>query len=105
MITEAINFDVIEWKSPLHGARFKAYQQEGRQIRLVEFTNEFVEADWCTNGHIGYVLEGTLEIDFRGRVVIYPPGSGIFISPGSDNAHKGRSVTSVVRLILVEEQN
>jgi len=42
------------------GARSKFFQQEDKQIRLVEFTDEFVEPDWCEKGHIGYVLEGTL---------------------------------------------
>ena len=54
-------------------------------------------------GHIGYVVSGGLEIDFRGKVVSYPAGSGIFIPPGSAGAHKARSVTPVVRLVLVED--
>jgi quercetin dioxygenase-like cupin family protein len=72
-------------------------------MRLVEFTSEFVEPYWCEKGHIGLVLSGTLEIDFAGHVVQYPEGSGIFIPPGSSNAHKARSVTPVVRLVLVED--
>lgn len=79
MLTESINFNAIPWQSTLSGARSKTFQQDGKQLRIVEFTDEFVESDWCINGHVGYVLEGTLEIDFNGRLVIYPKGSGIFI--------------------------
>ncbi len=103
MLTESINFDAIQWQSTMPGARSKSYQQDGKQLRLVEFTNEFVEPDWCMKGHVGYVLEGTLEIDFNGRLVNYPKGSGIFIPSGTENAHKARSITPVTQLVLVEE--
>jgi hypothetical protein len=74
-----------------------------RQLRLVEFTPEFVEEDWGQKGHSGMVLSGPLQVDFRGRLVFFPEGSGVFILPGKTNAHKRRSMTRVVRLILVEE--
>ncbi len=103
MLTESINFNAIPWQSTLSGARSKTFQQDGKQLRIVEFTDEFVESDWCINGHVGYVLEGTLEIDFNGRLVIYPKGSGIFIPAGAENAHKARAITPVAQLVLVEE--
>ena len=96
-------FDALEWQSSLPGARFKAYRSGGKQIRLVEFTSEFIEPHWCEKGHIGLILEGSLEVDFRGNVVIYHKAEGIFISPGPDCAHKVRSLTPVVRLVLVED--
>ncbi len=98
-----IDFDALQWQSPLPGARFKAYRQGSRQLRLVEFSSEFVEPDWCEKGHVGLVLEGRLEIDFRGRVISYPEGAGIFIPAGAKNAHKARPLTPVVRLVLVED--
>ncbi len=98
-----IDFDSIPWQSPLPGARFKAYREGSKQIRLLEFSSEFVEPDWCEKGHVGFVLEGTLEVDFKGHVVTYSEGSGIFITPGAETAHKARSITPVVRLILVED--
>ena len=103
MLPDIINFDAIQWQSTLPGARFKAYREDGKQIRLVEFSSEFVEPDWCEKSHVGFVLEGTLEVDFKGRVLVYPQGSGIFIPQGSATAHKARSITPVVRLVLVED--
>lgn len=96
-------FDSLEWQSPIHGARFKTFRNGSKQLRLVEFTSRFVEPDWCEKGHIGYVIEGELEIDFHGRCVRYPQGAGVFIPSGSASKHKGRSVTPTVRLFLVEE--
>lgn len=103
MLPIAINFGSLKWESALPGARFKTYREGARQIRLLEFSSDFVEPAWCEKGHIGYVLEGTLEVDFNGRVEVYPQGSGLFISAGSAAAHKARSVTPVVRLVLVED--
>lgn len=103
MFPDTVNFDSIEWQNNAPGARSKVYQQDGKQIRLVEFTDMFVEPDWCEKGHVGYVLEGTLEVDFKGRVAVYYQGSGIFIPAGVSTAHKGRSITPIVRLVLVED--
>jgi quercetin dioxygenase-like cupin family protein len=96
-----INFDSMSWQTPADGVKFKAYQQGGRKLRLVEFAKEFVEPDWCTKGHIGYVLEGQMEIDFDGEKVAFGPGDGVFISAGKK--HKAKVLTDVARVILVED--
>ncbi len=98
-----VMFDSLEWQSSIHGARFKAFRSGDKQLRLVEFTDQFVELEWCEKGHIGYVIQGELEIDFHGHLVRYPEGSGIFIPAGSASGHKARSITPAVLLILVEE--
>ena len=103
MHPDVIDFTSLSWESTAPGARFKAYREGRKQLRLVEFTSEFVEPVWCGRGHIGMVLEGTLEVDFRGSVVVYPQGSGIFIPAGAENGHKARSLTAVARLMLVED--
>jgi catechol 2,3-dioxygenase-like lactoylglutathione lyase family enzyme len=97
----SVEFDKLEWESPAPGCRFKAFRRDGKQLRLAEFTPDFVEPDWCEKGHIGMVLNGELEIDFRGRLVRYLEGSAIFIPAG--HGHKARHITPLVRLFLVEE--
>jgi len=96
-----ILFDSLEWESFGDGARFKLFQHGTKQVRLLEFTSDFVDPSWCEKGHIGFVVQGELEIDFQGRIVRYPEGSGIFILSGS--AHKAHSITSTVLLFLVED--
>ena len=98
-----INFESIEWESPADGVRFKAYEQVGRKLRLVEFAKEFIEPDWCTKGHIGYILEGQIEIDFDGKLIIFGPGDGVFIPDGEEHKHKGRVLTDTAKAILVEK--
>ena len=97
------NFESMEWESPADGVRFKAYEQDGKKLRLVEFFKEFVEPDWCTNGHIGYILEGQMEIDFDGAKEVFGPGDGVFIPAGQQHKHKGRVLTDKVKAILVED--
>ncbi len=98
-----IDFDSKPWETPAKGVRFKAYEQGGRKLRLAEFTKEFVEPDWCTKGHIGYVLEGQMEIDFDGKVIVFRPGDGVFIPAGEEHKHKAKVLTDKVKVILVED--
>lgn len=98
-----ILFESLEWQDGIRGARFKAFRSGNKQLRLLEFTSEFIEPDWCEKGHVGFVIQGELEIDFRGQMVHYPQGSGIFIPSGAASGHKARSITPTVMLFLVED--
>lgn len=98
-----IELNSIPWESPAQGVRFKAFKQEGKQLRLVEFTNEFIEPDWCKKGHIGYILEGQLEINFNGNIVVFNPGDALLIPEGEEYKHMAKTITEVVRLFLIEE--
>ncbi len=96
-------FDELEWQNGIRGARFKVHCDGGKQIRLLELTPEFTEPDWCEKGHVGIVLKGGLEIDFRGNVVSYAEGAVIFIPSGTASAHKARSFAAETQLFLVED--
>jgi len=98
-----VDFESIPWDQPAPGVRCKSYEQNGRKLRLARFTRDFVEPDWCTKGHIGYVLEGEMELDVHGTVVTVRAGDGLFIPPGSEHGHKARVLTDVASIILVED--
>jgi quercetin dioxygenase-like cupin family protein len=98
-----IDFKTMPWEVPAIGVRFKAYEQAGRKLRLVEFSKDFVEPDWCTRGHIGYILEGQMEVDFDERVIVFGPGDGVFIPAGEEHKHKGRVLTDNVKVVLIED--
>jgi hypothetical protein len=98
-----ILFDALAWQDGILGSRFKMHRDGSRQVRLLELTSEFVEPDWCEKGHVGVVLSGELEIDFRGKLVFYPAGSVIFIPSGTASGHKARSIAAVTQLFLVED--
>jgi quercetin dioxygenase-like cupin family protein len=84
---------------PARGS-LQAFSAGARQLRLVEFTSGEVDPNWCSEGHIGFVLSGALEIDFGGRVVFYTEGDGIFIPSGPSSAHRARSITPGTRLVM-----
>ncbi len=98
-----VDFESIQWETPAAGVRFKAYEQGGRKLRLVEFAKEFVEPDWCTKGHIGYILQGQMEIDFNGKVILFSPSDGLFIPPGEEHKHKATVLTDTVKVVLAED--
>jgi len=97
-----VDFESLSWDSPVKGARFKVQRHEGKQLRLVEFTREFAEPDWCRRGHIGYVIEGKADLDFNGKVETLRAGDGVFIPDGEQHKHKLKVRTDVVKFILVE---
>ena len=98
-----VDFESMPWEIPAAGVKFKAYEQDGRRLRLVEFTKEFVELEWCMNGHIGFILEGQIEVDFDSELIVFKPGDGVFIPPGEEHKHKGRALTDKVTAILMED--
>ncbi len=48
-----IVFKKIPWDNPVVGMRQKLFIKGNHRIRLVEFSDEFVEEEWCVKGHIG----------------------------------------------------
>jgi len=44
-----------------------------------------------------------MEIDFDGEVIKFGPGDGLFIPAGEKHKHKAKVLTSVVKVILVED--
>jgi len=94
-------FESLEWQKVAPGLRFKVYRSGNRQMRLLEHSQEYVEPDWCVKAHSGLVLKGELEVDFQGRIVRFPEGSGLLITVGEK--HKGRPITSSVLIFLFED--
>lgn len=97
-----VDFDSLSWEVPMAGLRFKAKREEGKQLRLVEYTPE-MEPHWCDKGHYGYVLKGRFEIQYDDETVVYEPDDGIFIPSGNEHRHMGKALTDVVRVIFVED--
>lgn len=94
-------FSTLDWTQVSSHARFKAFERNGKTIRIAEFSSDFIENDWCEKSHIGFVLEGELEIDFDSEQITFKQGDGIFIPP--DSPHKAKHLTEKVVLFLVEE--
>ena len=96
-------FSALPWQSTAPGARSKAVTRQGITLRLVEFSQEFVERGWCQKGHVGYVLSGELELEFVNRTERFVPGDGVFIQAGEAEKHRVHVPGAPVTLLLVEE--
>lgn len=103
MIHYRIDYDSMPWESQAPGIQYKVCQHDGTQLRLLQLGRELKHPDWCTKGHIGYVLNGELEITFADRPIRYKAGDGLFIPSGEEHKHKPKAVTESATLILVEE--
>jgi hypothetical protein len=96
-----VNFESIPWECPLSGMRQKAYRAEGRCLRLVEYFKS-LPAHWCEKGHVGYVLEGQMEVRFENQVQRFAPGDGLFIPDGPEHKHTATMLTDTVTVILLD---
>ena len=101
MLQYKVNFDALEWESPVEGIKFKAYSHGGTQLRLVEYSQE-VAPHWCEKGHFGLVLSGEVEMEYPNEKIVYKKGDGVFIPDGEEHKHQGRVLTETATMIFVE---
>ena len=102
MSSTLVDFEQLPWQNPSPGVRYKVLVRSGRQIRLVEFGKEFVESDWCNKQHIGYILQGQLEIVYPNGSGTYVAGNGVFILGNEREKHRAKALSQTT-LILVED--
>jgi ethanolamine utilization protein EutQ (cupin superfamily) len=97
-----VDFDQIDWQSPMVGVKHKILCRNSRCLRLVEYSDT-MPPHWCERGHIGYLLEGEMEIQYENSKHLYRQGDGIFIPSGSEHKHRALILTPVAKVIFVEE--
>ena len=97
-----VRFTDMEWKSPADRVRQKARVFAGRQVRVVEFLRGMEHPEWCLKGHVGYMLEGTLALEFDGGTVELAPGDGMIIPAGDTYRHRPKPTSDRAVMVLVE---
>lgn len=102
MIQCRIDFRSMPWASPTQGIRQKVYRTNGRQLRLVEYSRAMPQ-HWCEKGHVGYVLDGRMEIRFENEVHTYSAGDGVYLPSGSEHKHMAKVLTDTVTVVFVED--
>ena len=98
-----IQFDNLEWIEPKKGMRYKLFAKNGEQVRLIEIEGEFEHPDWCLKGHIGFMIEGEMDIEFENSTESYKVGDVLFIPDGEEHKHKPKAKTSRVKFVSVEK--
>lgn len=97
MTNYKVEFSKMEWIQVGEGVEQKQIIQEGQQMRLVRFHSIFREQDWCKKAHLGYVLEGEMNLSFNGKETSFLKGEAFAIPEGEAHQHRltvtnGRSV-------------
>jgi quercetin dioxygenase-like cupin family protein len=97
-----VDFDILEWESPLPGVRQKVFREGDRRVRMVEYSPD-MPPHWCEGGHHGYILKGRLEVEFDSGTEVFEAGDGVFIPDGPQHRHRARVLTDTVRVLFVED--
>ena len=97
-----VDFEAIDWESPIRGMRQKIHKFGRQQLRMVEYSRD-LPPHWCEKGHIGYVLEGQMEIELAHECQVYSSGDGVFIPNGPEHKHKGKIISETVTIVFVED--
>ena len=94
----------IEWEALGSHARQKVVKTKSRRIRLLELSPGFAEVDWCRSGHDGYVVAGSLRIEFANHAEYAAEGDFISIDGGDQAKHRAIVDAGPVVLLLVEDR-
>jgi len=104
MMNYLVHLDALPWESPAPGIRHKLYRCDSRVLRLVEYSRQMVP-HWCSKGHIGHIVDGSLEIEFGTGTYRFEVGDGVFIPPGPEHAHRAVVLTSSATALFVEDSD
>ena len=102
MVQYKVEFDKLEWESPIKGVRHKYIDQNNLRLRLIEYSKEMAPY-WCEKGHYGHLIHGQIEIEYENSKIIYKPGDGIFIPDGPDHKHRGRQLSEKALVFFIEK--
>ncbi len=97
----AEQFSQIPWQRVSEVASQKILDDGEYRLRLLKLSPGFQEAEWCTRGHVGYIIEGALHIEFEDSQVVYNAGDALLIRPGKP--HKGRTGAGRALVFVVDE--
>jgi hypothetical protein len=95
-----VDFPSMDWERVARGGldgRTKRWMGGGKSVRLLELSSKSSEEEWCTRGHWGYVLKGTLlmDLDPSGRRLELGEGRGFAIPPGQRHKASCKKTTLI----------
>ena len=97
-----IDFGSMPWASPTKGIRQKVFRAHDVQLRLVEYSRTMPQR--CgEKSHVGYVLDGKMEIKFENETQEYSAGDGVYLPSGSKHKHMAKMLTDTVTAVFVEK--
>ena len=99
-----LDFEAIAWEDDQPDIHSRALLALGQRWAIVEYEAGAARAEWCTDGHRGYVLAGQIDYEFDDGS---PPlalagGQGFYLAAGT--GHRGRNPgETATRLFLIDD--
>jgi hypothetical protein len=82
-------------------ATVRSIQSGDVQMRLVSYSRDYVADHWCLKGHIVFVVEGALTIEYQdGQRHRLEAGNGYLVGDNQRSAHKVVSPTGASVFIV-----
>jgi mannose-6-phosphate isomerase-like protein (cupin superfamily) len=97
-----IDLNQQPWQTPMLGVDCKTAQQNGKQLRLVEYDKN-LQPHWCNKGHMGMILKGEMMVEFDQESILFKQGDGVMIPSGERHRHRAVILTEKVRALFIEE--
>lgn len=99
-----LDFGSVGWADDQVDIRSRAAAALGSRWAVVEYEPGANRAEWCVDGHRGYVLAGRIEYEFDdgAETLAVDEGQGFFLAAGT--GHRGRNPgETVTRLFLIDD--
>jgi len=98
-----VPFDAEQWAHEADGVRALVRDVDGTRWAVVDYAPGSGRPEWCSVGHLGFVLSGEIEYEFEsGGSIAARTGQG-FVLPGGE-PHRGRNRGAVpARLLVIDE--
>lgn len=104
----SVPLNEAEWSEAEAGVREREAEVEGARWAVVEYEPGAGRAEWCEDGHRGYVVVGRIEYEFDDsrQPLVASEGEAFRLPPAGlgDGAHRGRNPASeTTRLFLIDD--
>jgi quercetin dioxygenase-like cupin family protein len=99
-----VDFPSLAWEDEGPGIRALVGRAAGSRWAVVEYGPGAARADWCTDGHRGYIVEGTMEYEFDdgAEPLRVTTGQGFVLAAGT--GHRGRNLGgTAARIFLIDD--
>lgn len=95
----AIRFPSLAWEQGGHPLERKKKDAD-HPVTLLEFAPGFLDPAWCRGGHAGYVLSGSLRMEYEDGADVLGQGDAFWIE-GAVPHRASNPGSTPVRLVIV----
>jgi quercetin dioxygenase-like cupin family protein len=101
---DKLEFESVAWADDQSDIHSRAIPALGQRWAIVEYEPGAARAEWCTDGHRGYVLAGRIEYEFDdgSQPLAIAAGEGFYLAAGT--GHRGHNPgDGPARLFLIDD--